>query len=67
MRIKENNEGNTVDYGELEAGDCFRYKNKLYVKADYEQDAICLTDGSMQCDMCGEKVTPVNAEVQIID
>lgn len=67
MRIKENNEGNTVDYGELEAGDCFRYREELYLKADFEQDAICLTDGSMLTDMCGDMVIPVNAEVQIID
>ena len=67
MRIKENNEKNTIDYEKLNAGDCFRFENEICVKSDFEQDAIRLVDGQMLSDMCGEMVTPVNAEVQIID
>ena len=67
MRVKENNKKNTVDYADLAAGDCFRYKGDLLIKADYEQDAVCLTDGVAYNGMCGKIVIPVNAEVQIID
>lgn len=67
MRIKENNEENTVDFAELESGECFRYQRDLWVKTDYEQDAVCLQDGNVRADMCGEQITPINAEVQIID
>lgn len=67
MRVKENNEKNTVDFEKLEPGDCFRYGGKLHIKSDYEQDSVCLTDGAAHDQMCGNQVTPVNAEVQIID
>ena len=67
MRILENNEKNTVDFADLDPGDCFRWAGDLYVKADYEQDATGLLDGSALSEMCGEQVTPVNAEIQIID
>lgn len=67
MRVRENNEGNTVDFADLEPGDCFRHRGKLWIKANYEQDAICLQDGEMRTEFCGDMVTPVNAEVQITD
>ena len=67
MRVKENNEKNTVDFAELEAGDCFRYGGKLWIKTNYAQDAVRLCDGTVYSDMCEDIVTPVNAEVQIID
>ena len=67
MRVIENNEKNTVDFAVLNPGDCFRWEGNLYVKSDYGQDATGLTDGSALGDMCGDMVTPVNAEVQIID
>lgn len=71
MKIKENNEGNTVDFTKLDPGDCFRYtygeKSDLYIKSDHSQDATRLSDGHMLINMYGDMVTPVNAEVQIID
>lgn len=67
MKVKENNEKNTVDYEKLEPGDCFRFEDELFIKSDYDQDAVGLKSGHAKCDMCGEQVTPVNAEVQIID
>ena len=67
MKVLENNEKNTVDYAELEPGDCFRHRDKLWMKVDYDQDGVCLEDGELRCEFCGDMVTPVNAEVQIID
>lgn len=67
MKVMENNEKNLVDFADLDAGDCFRYQGDLCVKSDYRQEAISLNDGTAYEDMCGERVTPVSAEVQIID
>lgn len=67
MKILENNEKNTVDFAELDPGDCFRWEGGLYIKSDYEQDAVGLGNGHPLAEMCGEQVTPVNAEIQIID
>lgn len=67
MRVKENNKDDMVDFANLDAGDCFRYCGALYVKSDFEQDAVGLTDGHALEGMCGDMVAPVNAEVQIID
>jgi hypothetical protein len=72
MRVIENNEKNTVDFADLEPGDCFRHTTKnhvsqLYIKSQCGQEAVGLSDGFALCDMCGDMVTPVNAEVQIID
>lgn len=67
MRVIENNEKNTVDFAELKPGDCFRWGDSLLIRTDYEQDAVDLEDGSTYSNMCGDQVTPVNAEVQIID
>ncbi len=67
MRVRENNEKNKVDFADLGEGDCFRYCGELWIKTDYEQDGVCLVDGNVHEDMCGDMVTPVNAEVQIID
>jgi len=67
MKVIENNEENTVDFEELEPGDCFRWKSNLLIKTDCEQDAVDLEDGSTYSDMCKEQVTPVNTEVRIID
>lgn len=67
MKVLENNEKNTVDFAELEPGDCFRWDGNLYVKSQFEQDAIGLVDGYAMEGMCGSQVQPVNAEVQIID
>lgn len=67
MKILENNEKNTVDFAELDPGDCFRYCGRLYVKSAFDQDAIGLVNGEVMAEMCGSQVQPVNAEVQIID
>ena len=67
MRVRENNEKNTVDFTTLDTGDCFRYQGDLLIKTNGNQNAVCLGDGGEYDKMCGEQVTPVNAEVQIID
>ena len=67
MRVKENNEKNVVDFGELDKGDCFKWEGNLYIKSACDQEAVGLNDGFALADMCGEMVTPVNAEVQVID
>lgn len=67
MRVIKNNEKNTVDFAELEPGDCFRWADSLLIKTDQEQDAVDLEDGVVYGDMCRKRVIPVNAEVQIID
>ena len=67
MRVLENNEKNTLDFEELDAGDCFRYAGELHIKSDFEQDSVCLNNGIAYDKMCGKQVTPVNAQVQIID
>lgn len=67
MKVLENNEKNLVDFTDLNAGDCFRYGGRLYIKSDCDQEAVGLNDGDALCDMCDTMVTPVNAEVQIID
>lgn len=67
MKVLKNNEKNLVDFTDLGAGDCFRYMGKLWIKTDYEQDGVCLTDGLVHTEMCGDMVIPVNAEVHIID
>lgn len=67
MRILENNEKNTVDFAELDPGDCFRYEGMVCIKIQIDQDAIVLSNGEVWSGMCGNMVTPVNAEVQVID
>lgn len=67
MKVVENNTENTVDFSELGAGDCFRWHGDLYVKSEFEQDAVGLADGYAISDMCGDAVIPINAEIHIID
>lgn len=67
MKVLENNEKNLVDFADLNAGDCFRYRGQVYVKSQCNQEAVGLSDGDAQEEMCGNMVTPVNAEVHIID
>ncbi|KKN69799.1 hypothetical protein LCGC14_0437450 [marine sediment metagenome] len=67
MRVRENNEKNLIDFADLDAGDCFRYEGTVCIKTEFDQDAVTLGDGSVWSDMCGNMVTPVNAEVQIIN
>ncbi len=66
MKVRENSEEKTVDFGRLNPGDCFRWNDELYIKSDFNQNAVGLNDGHALTDMCGDMVTPVNAEVQIL-
>ncbi len=67
MRVLENNEKNVVDFSDLDIGDAFRHEGRIFVKTDWEQDAVRIDDGVVYEQMCREKVIPVNAEVQVID
>ncbi len=67
MKIKEDYGENMMDFAELEAGDCFKWRSDLYIKTDYEQDAVRLSDGLALDNMCDKQVTPINVEVQIIN
>ena len=67
MKVRENNEKSKVDFTNLKPGDCFRAWGSLYVKSRKDQDATNLKNGEARVNMCGIYITPVNAEVQIID
>lgn len=67
MKINESKNDGTVDFESLNEGECFRWRGKLMIKTDIAQDGVCLCDGEVLCDMCGDMVMPVNAEVRIID
>lgn len=68
MRILEGNKKKTVDFEELKSGDCFRdAEGDLMMKIDIDQDAVELSNGVVYGGLCGDQVTPVNAEVHIID
>jgi len=68
MRIVEKSmKKKKVDFKDLNAKDCFRWEDSVYIKINRDQCAIDLADGCMVDDMCGHGVTPVNAEVHIID
>lgn len=66
MKVKETKK-HKVDFATLKPGDCFWWDNTLFVKSNYNQRATGLVGGRSLCDMCGEMVTPINAEVHIID
>ena len=67
MRVNWDSKKNTVDFAQLRPGHCFVYDNCLYIKCGFAQQAVRLTDGKVLFHNCGVQVTPVNAEVQIID
>lgn len=67
MKINESKSNETVDFESLDEGQCFRWQNRLMIKTDIGQDGVCLDNGEILCDMCDDVVTPVNAEVHIID
>lgn len=67
MKVRDKAEQEKVDYTGLRPGDCFRYDGETCIKTRFEQDAVVLNTGEVWSDMCGNMVTPVNAEVQIID
>jgi len=66
MEIVDKTKGNTVYFEDLEPGDCFRYAGGLYVKSQCGQEATGLEDGNALCDMCEDRVEPVNAEIHIV-
>ena len=69
MRIrKKNEESTTVDFATLEVGTVFYDSDgDLIMKTDHEQDGVDLSTGAIYTDHCGDRVTPVRAEVQILD
>ncbi len=67
MKVNWNNKKSTIDFANLRPGRCFIYGDCLYIKCNFAQQAVRLTDGAVCFKMCGEQVTPVNAEVRIID
>lgn len=68
MEINENVKQNVVDFETLNPGDCFKDKEgDIMIKTDWEQDAVMLRDGVVFSDQCGQMVTPIDAEVQIIN
>lgn len=68
MKIIEKSKKGTVDFSTLKVGDCFKDDDgDLMMKLDEKQKAVGLSNGYVYDDMCSDAVTPVNAEVQIID
>ena len=67
MKVIENSKENTVDFAKLKPGDCFKWENSLLIKTDYKQDAVDLETGAVYENICGEEITPINAEVRIIN
>lgn len=67
MKVIRSNERKEVDFSSLKPGDCFEKWDILYVKSEANQQATGLKNGEACVNMCGVYVTPVNAEVHIID
>lgn len=66
--IRKDQEDTTMDFETLGIGDCFIDEaGDLMMKLDEEQDAVDLNNGHVYGNMCGDRVTRVNAEVHIID
>jgi len=69
MKIVEDKKRPGVLYESLNATDCFRLQendNDLWLKTDFDQDAVSLVDGEYISDMCGETVFPVAVELHVI-
>lgn len=66
MKIVEKTKRKEVDFSKLKPGDCFKVFGELYVKSAYEQQATGLQTGEARFNMCGIKVTPVNAEIHVV-
>ncbi len=63
-------EQKSVKYEDVRIGTCFKFDKDsadIFMKTDYEQDAVSLIDGEYQYGLCGENVFPVNVEVHIVD
>lgn len=60
-----------IKFEDLEAGQCFKWNRSattnIWMKTDYDQDAVDLGDGEYCSNLYGEDVFPVNAEVHIVD
>ncbi|KKN71229.1 hypothetical protein LCGC14_0422720 [marine sediment metagenome] len=58
-------------FEDLNEGDCFWFAAEtdanIWMKTNYEQDAVNLIDGEYGSDLCGEAVYLVNAEIHIVD
>lgn len=67
MKIVNSKDDGTVDFETLDEGDCFKWDGRLMIKTDVSQDAVCLDNGEILGEMCGDMVTPINAEIRIID
>jgi hypothetical protein len=53
-------------FDDLDQGDCFYHCGEYYIKTD-EDNAIKLRDGEIMDGLTAEHVTPVEAEVHILD
>ncbi len=68
MKVKDKVQKDKVDFADLAEGDCFKDDDgDICIKTDWEQDSVDLVTGAVYAGQCGHKVTPVNAEVRIID
>ena len=68
MKVIEKKENNKVDFADLNVGDCFKDDDgDIMIKTDWEQEAVHLATGIVYINQCERMITPVNAEVQIID
>ena len=67
MNVIKKSKKSEVDFANLKPGDCFEAWNTLYIKSCGGQQATGLKNGEARVNMCGIYVTPINAEVHIID
>lgn len=62
-------EQKSVRYEDVNVGSCFKFSKddtNVFLKTDYEQDAVSVINGEYYSNLCGEDVFPVNVEVHII-
>ena len=68
--VNTKTEQEPVKFEELDEGQCFKMHiadTEVWMKTDYDQDAVSLIDGEYYSDLCEEDVYPVNAEIHILD
>ncbi|MCK5611630.1 hypothetical protein KAR91_57700 [Candidatus Pacearchaeota archaeon] len=67
----EKEESKRILFEDLDKGACFWFSDEtdenIWMKTNYEQDAVDLTDGEYRNKLCGETVYPVNIELHIFD
>ena len=65
----EKKESQKVLFEDLDEGACFWFAAEtdanIWMKTNYEQDAVDLTDGEYRSDLYGELVYPVNVELHV--